>query len=226
MKKSARLLIGLVLFAILFVYSAVTRDRTAESKLTVTPTPSTISAQVSGDKAITVKKVIDGDTIEISTGQKVRYIGIDTPESTIQKECFGAEASVKNKELVEGKSVRLEKDVSETDKYGRLLRYVYVGDVFINDELVRQGFANASTYPPDVKYQDKFSEAQKEARENNRGFWSKCNVQGASNTGDLDCSDFKTQKKAQDYFISKGGPDKDPDKLDSDHDGKVCINLP
>ena len=126
---------------------------------------------------VLVTRVIDGDTIEIEGGEKVRYIGIDTPETkhpqkTVQ--CFGKEASEKNKELVEGRKVRLEKDVSQTDRYGRLLRYIYLDDVFVNDYLVRQGFAHASTYPPDVKYQDQFLEAQKEARDNNRGLWTTC----------------------------------------------------
>src|SRR3990167_1293984 len=82
---------------------------------------------------IKVVKVIDGDTIEIDGGARVRYIGIDTPETvspTSAIECYGKESSNKNRELVEGKTVRLEKDVSEIDKYGRLLRYVYVGDIF------------------------------------------------------------------------------------------------
>src|SRR4030067_982445 len=73
-----------------------------------------------------VVKVVDGDTVELENGQKVRYIGIDTPETTLGKnDCYGTEATEKNKELVEGKRVRLEKDISETDKFGRLLRYVY-----------------------------------------------------------------------------------------------------
>lgn len=126
---------------------------------------------------VLVKRVVDGDTIEIEGGQKIRYIGIDTPE-TIHPDkpvqCFGIEASLKNKEMVEGKLVRLEKDVSETDKYGRLLRYVYIGDTLINDFLVRQGFANSSTYPPDIKYHDQFHKAEEEARGNNRGLWSNC----------------------------------------------------
>ena len=124
-----------------------------------------------------VARVIDGDTIELANGQRVRYIGIDTPETVHPDkpaQCFGQEASNKNKELVAGKRVRLEKDVSETDKYGRLLRYVYVGDVFVNLELVSQGYAYAFTYPPDVKYADVFVAAQKEARENNRGLWGVC----------------------------------------------------
>lgn len=138
----------------------------------VTPEPVTVRA--------TVTRVVDGDTIEVNLGgviYKVRYIGIDTPETvhpTQPVECFGHEASAKNSELVAGKMVRLEKDVSETDKYGRLLRYVWVGDIFVNDYLVRQGYAYASTYPPDVKYADQFAQAQTEAVENNRGLWAIC----------------------------------------------------
>jgi micrococcal nuclease len=127
-----------------------------------------------------VIRVIDGDTIEVNVEgaiHKVRYIGIDTPETVHPSEpveCFGKEASDKNSELVEGKIVRLEKDVSETDIYGRLLRYVWVGDIFVNDYLVRQGYAYAYTYPPDVKYAEQFAAAQIEARENNRGLWAIC----------------------------------------------------
>lgn len=131
-----------------------------------------------------VKRVVDGDTIELENGQKVRYIGINTPETVDPRkpiECFGKEASAKNRELVEGKTVILEKDISETDKYGRLLRYVYLpsqnqgsDQIFINDYLVRQGFAYASTYPPDVKYQNQFQQAQTEAQSKNLGLWSSC----------------------------------------------------
>lgn len=136
----------------------------------------TASIAVSRDEVL-VKRVIDGDTIELSTGQKVRYIGIDTPELVHPEkpvECFAKEAKAENQKLVEGKMVRLEKDISETDKYGRLLRYVYIGDIFVNDALIRQGFAHASTYPPDVGYSEQFITAQKEARENNRGLWGDC----------------------------------------------------
>lgn len=134
-----------------------------------------------------VVRVIDGDTIEIKGGVKIRYIGINTPESVApgkKVECFAKEAAQKNKELVLGKKVFLEKDVSETDKYGRLLRYVYVvGDnsaesdeksLFINDYLVKYGYAQVSTYPPDVRYQDKFLESQRYAAENRLGLWSGC----------------------------------------------------
>lgn len=118
-----------------------------------------------------VRRVIDGDTIEIEDGRKVRYIGIDTPESTTILECFGKEANAKNSELVLGQEVRLEKDISETDKYGRLLRYVYVNNIFINELLIEEGYANFSSYPPDIKYQNIFLESEREAMENGRGLW-------------------------------------------------------
>jgi len=133
--------------------------------------------EVSQEILYKVVEVVDGDTIKVEINgetKSLRLIGIDTPEKNHPSkpvECFSQEASDKTTELVNGKEVKLEKDVSETDKYGRLLRYIYVGDIFINDYLVRQGYAQASSYPPDVKYQDQLTGAEREARENNRGLW-------------------------------------------------------
>jgi micrococcal nuclease len=129
------------------------------------------------EESALVAYIVDGDTIELENGQRVRYIGIDTPESVDERtsvQCFGKEASKKNAELVLNKRVRLEKDVSETDKYGRLLRYVYVDDVFVNDFLVREGYAYAASFPPDVKYRDKLHLAEQDAREANIGLWNYC----------------------------------------------------
>ena len=120
-----------------------------------------------------VTQVIDGDTIIIDTGHRVRYIGIDTPEVHPELEAYGMEAWQVNRRLVEGKEVRLERDVSETDKYGRLLRYVYVDNIFVNAELVRQGLAEAKAYPPDTKYQGYLEQMEAEAREAGRGIWAK-----------------------------------------------------
>jgi len=100
-----------------------------------------------------VIEVIDGDTIVIEGGERVRYIGIDAPEMGPPPEPFAVEAWQTNRELVEGKAVRLERDVSATDRYGRLLCYVYVDATFVNAELVRQGLARARAYHPDTKYQ-------------------------------------------------------------------------
>lgn len=124
-----------------------------------------------------VARIVDGDTIELSDGEVIRYIGIDTPETKDRRktvECFGKEASEYNSQLVLGKTVRLEKDVSETDKYGRKLRYVWVDDKMVNLTLVEMGMARAASYPPDVRYQDKFREAERKARVSNLGLWSKC----------------------------------------------------
>ena len=140
--------------------------------------PTDISATTPYEKQkVKVVRIIDGDTIEIESKIKVRYIGVNTPELHDPKkpiECFGQAAADENKKLVEGKEIFIQKDISEVDKYKRLLRYVWVGGTFVNDYLVRQGFAQVSTFPPDVKYQQQFLEAQTEAKENNRGLWKGC----------------------------------------------------
>lgn len=117
--------------------------------------------------------MIDGDTITIEGGQWVRYIGIDTPEVYPDVEAFGIEAWQANRQLVEGKRVRLERDVSERDKYGRLLRYVWVDNIMVNAELVRLGLAQAKAYPPDTKYQDYLERLEIEAKRAGRGIWQK-----------------------------------------------------
>ena len=103
----------------------------------------------------------------------MRYIGIDAPEIHPEVEAFGIEAWQANRLLVAGKEVRLEQDVSKTDKYGRLLRYVWVDDILVEAELVRQGLARAKAYPPDTKYQDYLEQMEAEAREAGRGMWVK-----------------------------------------------------
>lgn len=154
------------------------------ASVNIQPVTSPDLGNVSTD-LVTVKRVVDGDTIELESGTKVRYIGINAPETVDPRtvvQCFGVEASNANKALVDGKQVRLAKDISEADKYGRVLRYVWVGETFVNDYLVRQGFATVSTYPPDVKYQQQFIQAQQEAQSSNRGLWASCNKPGASVT--------------------------------------------
>lgn len=177
------LTIPVVVFLGLFLLSALTnpsppKPEVEEQKVEATSTPVVEGQQTEAAsnpnpnrQEAKVTRVIDGDTIEIEGGQRVRYIGMDTPETY---KCFYSESTAKNKELVEGKTIGLEKDVSETDRYGRLLRYVYVGDIFVNEVLAKEGYAQVSTYPPDVKYQDRFLVAQTEARDNNRGLWSSC----------------------------------------------------
>jgi micrococcal nuclease len=124
-----------------------------------------------------VERVVDGDTIHVRLGarvEKVRYIGINTPEvhhPTKGEEPGGREATEVNRRLVEGKRVRLELDVRERDRYGRLLAYVWVGDVMVNAELVRLGYAQVMTIPPNVRYQETLLKLQREARDAGRGLW-------------------------------------------------------
>ena len=124
---------------------------------------------------VLVTRIIDGDTIELEDGRKVRYIGIDTPETKHPSkgvEAYGYEASDANRRMVLGRMVLLVKDVSETDKYDRLLRYVFLQDgTFVNLKLVEDGYARVATYPPDVKFTDLFLEAERKAREEGRGLW-------------------------------------------------------
>jgi len=126
-----------------------------------------LSCQQQSDKAKVIQ-VIDGDTIIIQGGYHVRYIGIDAPE---KDEFSYLGAKQLNQELVEGKKIRLEKDVSDKDKYGRLLYYIFVDETFVNAELVRLGYAYARAYPPDTKYRVFLEAMEKEARQKQRGIW-------------------------------------------------------
>jgi micrococcal nuclease len=127
-----------------------------------------------------VKRVVDGDTFWIDDGSekgvKVRLIGVDAPESrntgTREIAYFGKEASDYLTKLIGGKKVRLEYDVGRFDKYGRTLAYVYLEDgTFINAKLVRDGYANVMTIPPNVKYADTFLKMERKARNQKKGMW-------------------------------------------------------
>jgi micrococcal nuclease len=124
-----------------------------------------------------VEEVIDGDTIVLLGGERIRFIGMNTPEEGMY---FYAEARDVLKIMILGKEVWLEKDVSEYDQYGRKLRYVYHGDIFVNLEMVKRGFANIFTYPPDVKYTEQFLEAERYARKNDLGLWESSKIDTVS----------------------------------------------
>jgi micrococcal nuclease len=128
-----------------------------------------------GEMRVTVKRVVDGDTFETASGDKVRMIGVDTPETVKPNhpvEPYGKEASAYTKQLLTGKQVLLRFDVEPRDKYGRLLAYVYLPDgTFVNEILVREGYARILTIPPNVRHADLFLQAEREAREQNRGLW-------------------------------------------------------
>lgn len=134
---------------------------------TATPVPilptNTPAATAGNEQTAVVSRVIDGDTIEVIMNgafYRVRYIGINTPESN---EPCGREATLANSALVAGRTVRLVKDVSETDQYDRLLRYVYLGDLFVNAKLVADGWAEAVAYPPDTAFASYFESLEAQA---------------------------------------------------------------
>ena len=124
-----------------------------------------------------VVRVVDGDTIYVQLAdrvEKIRYIGVNTPEihhPIKGEEPGGREAAAMNRRLVGGRPVRLELDVRSRDRYGRLLAYVWLGDTMVNAELVRRGYAQVMTVPPNVRYQDLFVKLQREARDAGRGLW-------------------------------------------------------
>lgn len=144
-------------------------------------TTSSATQGITGEQVV-VSRVVDGDTIELQNGKTVRLIGIDTPETVDPRRpvgCFGKEASNETKNLLTGRIVVLQKDISQTDKYGRLLRFVFLPlengqTLFVNDYLVREGFARARVYPPDRKFESRFLEAEEKAKTHKKGLWGQC----------------------------------------------------
>ncbi len=198
------------------------------------PSPASAPATPPPGETAVVQTIIDGDTIDVElngTVYRVRYIGVDTPE---RGQPFYAEATQANRDMVAGQEVILVKDVSETDQYGRLLRYIYLPDgTFVNAELLRQGYAQIVTYPPDVAMQAEFQAIQAEARTAGRGLWGQP-TDPAAPSGCLtcernahNCGDFPTQSAAQacyDYCLTITG--EDIHRLDGGGDGVVCESLP
>lgn len=185
MKKVVLLAIGLLALAFSF-FGSLSREPV------VPPTPSQITDVATSIAGATttsplpphtypVVKVVDGDTIAILMNGKsvtLRLIGIDTPETVDPRkpvQCFGKAASDKAKELLAGKTVRLEFDASQgtLDKYGRTLAYVFLADgIFFNEYMIAAGYAHEYTYNLPYKYQVGFKEAEKRAREEKKGLWA------------------------------------------------------
>ncbi len=176
-------IIGFLLFFEYYNFS-IESQKSFEEK--AQDTTAVYELNLSKFEEVTVVSVIDGDTIEIGNGKRVRYLGVDTPETVHPKkkvQCYGREASQKNKSLVEGKTVYLEKDISNTDKYNRLLRYVYLPNeknnnevIMVNELLIEAGYAQVVTYPPDVKYKDRFLKLQRQAQDDKVGLWGNCKI--------------------------------------------------
>jgi micrococcal nuclease len=157
----------ILLLTILTVLQPATSGQTAPAKL-------------DGVTWHTVTRVIDGDTFRIDDGTgeevKIRLIGVDAPEprnsGTKLKGYFGSESSCYLAQLLEGRKVRLEYDVSRYDRYGRTLAYVYLDDgTFVNADLVRKGYATVMTIPPNVRHADEFVKLAERARKQKKGLW-------------------------------------------------------
>lgn len=222
-----------------------TYSRTPTKTNTSTATPLTITngdCIPSGTKQEigVVTSVTDGDTILVEINgveYRVRYIGIDAPESSDGE--LGISAANANTDLVLGKEVTLISDVSDDDSFSRLLRYVVVENIFVNDYLVRMGMASALSYPPDTSCDNTLQEAQAEALNTQAGMWSPAyydpESRGVTPTSeslcncyvDYDCGDFSSHSEAQACFESCGGSSSyDWSALDRDNDGIACESLP
>lgn len=226
----------------------ITSTATITNTPTITITPTITLPPVIGADCIPptervtgiVTEVINGDTIKVNIDGKifsVRYIGIDAPETEFSADYYGPQATYKNRSLVEGRKIYLFRDVSDVDDYNRLFRYVIVGNTFVNYELVKSGYAYASTYPPDVACSIEFHNAQKNARTGLVGLWAPTPVptvyqyiaptapQGNCDPSyptvcipppppDLDCPDISYR----DFRVYPP----DPHRFDGDHDGIGC----
>ena len=177
-----------------------------------------------------VTHVFDGDSIEVELGgrtYRLRYIGVDSPE---REEPFYEEAFDFNRKLVEDETVTLVRDVSETDQYGRLLRYVYLDDgTFVNAALIGSGMARLVTFPPDVAQTDYLRRLQAEAKDAAAGMWSRPDLTGPCDCDRnlYDCRDFTSRDEAQacfEYCLDATG--RDVHNLDGGGDGLVCEFLP
>ena len=173
------------LFLILFIFGGFFIGSRKKNKVNVDLIPAPTISQIHEDKSLAkVLRVVDGDTIKVLVNNKedtLRLIGIDAPETVDPKktvQCFGKEASNKAKEVIAGKTITLESDPTQGDRdeYGRLLRYVFLEDgTNFNELMISEGYAHEYTFKGNpYKYQSEFIQAEKKAREENKGLWGSC----------------------------------------------------
>lgn len=165
----------------------------------------------------TVERVVDGDTFQLTNKEKVRLIGVDTPETVkpgTPVQTYGKEASDFTKKMLTGKKVRLEYDVTEKDRYGRLLAYVYLEDgTFYNELLLREGYAQIMTIPPNVKYADRFLEVQRQARDAGKGLWGL----DPNSNGEQKSTDASNKEQAKEKEKDKANEASDSIKLNQQY---------
>lgn len=192
-----------------------------------------------------VEHVSDGDTVRIRIGSQVetvRLIGIDAPElgRDSPSDCRAEDARDYLTRLVDGKTVYLEGDVNDVDRYGRMLRYLWLprddGYLMVNQMIVSRGYAAARIYFQDDLHAVELARSELDAIKNDIGIWGECvtseqhGIPGAPESWDgridLDCADFASRVNAQAFHSAMGGPDQDPHNLDVDRNGLVCHTRP
>ena len=171
MKKiSTILILGILLFG-------CTGEVTSTPEANLSPKESKTDNNRSNLVQYEVIRVIDGDTVELKNGERLRYNDIDTPETVHPSkpvECYGPEASAKNKELVEGETILVELGNPEKDRYGRLLGYVYIDDLFVNAELVRGGYAEVNSYGNPGSKIAELINIERDSKLQSTGLWRSC----------------------------------------------------
>ncbi|CAN5179836.1 hypothetical protein BH09PAT1_BH09PAT1_7180 [soil metagenome] len=250
-----------LLLIVLFVYAATAAYHSYTSGGINKPSVEGVTTKATVPTNTTeasVIKVVDGDTLSVKVDgkkQTIRIIGIDTPETVDPRkpvQCFGVAASNRAKQLLSGQTVYLESDPTQgnTDKYARLLRYVWLNNQDYGLTTIADGYAHEYTYDIPYKYQKKYKQAQNNAMQQKLGLWGdnacnqptptsvslqkpspsagrSANLEGGTVGPDKDCKDFSTHTEAQNYFIENGGnAERDFDGLDPDHDGQACESLP
>lgn len=167
-----------ILLLIFFVF-VIGCTSNASQNLKVKPLVTEPNEKNSSSNLIKYKviRVIDGDTVELKNGERLRYNDIDTPEtvhSSKPVECYGPQASAKNKDLVEGEIILVELGNPDKDRYGRLLGYVYIDDLFVNAELVRGGYAKVNSYGNPGSKLSNLLDIEKNAKKSMKGLWGAC----------------------------------------------------
>lgn len=205
---------------------------------TDTPSPTT-PTRLKAFSSAEVTRVVDGDTIDAmveGSVQRVRLIGISAPEAVPGRPvgCYGPEASAKARELLDGRTIDLQRDPTQDDKdiFGRLLRHVWMDGANVALTLIEEGYAEEHTYSDPYMGWEDFNEAEGRAKAEGLGLWSACSdeVPGISIPfdplgSDRDCEDFDVWREAQDFYEAAGGPGEDRHRLDSDRDGIACEGL-
>lgn len=164
------MLLGVLAVIIFFLGFSFRGILNKENQTSSTTKPKNIFLPEQKEGNYKVKKVLDGDTVEFETGERFRYLGIDSPETNDR---WGPEAKKFNEEMVLGKKVKVELDRTKLDRYGRVLGYIWVDNILVNEELVERGYAKVILIRGEVKpkYLDRLQKAEAWAKQNHDGVW-------------------------------------------------------